>query len=241
MTSHIPLYRQVANSIKADIEVGNYSEGSQLPTETEFTHLFGVSRITVRKALDILERQEYCARLQGVGTFVTQKNILRVLERENLDTGLFSYSDSCRACGHEPGAVDAICHTIKAPLACQSFFGIDPSSDVLRVERVRTSDGVPVLIESNYFYGSRFTFLSSMDLDDLSLFNLLEDRTGQKPRLRETCSIQVVGATVEMAERLRLSIGEPLFSLSGYYINEQGEPLFYGEQFIVGSRYSFTV
>lgn len=237
----IPRYRQIANKIKADIEVGRYPENSRLPGELELCGTFDASRITVRRALDELSKQGYCVSLRGRGTFVRQRNILRVLQRDNLDTGLFSYSESCRACGHVPGATGVICRTIKAPLACQEFFGIDPASDVLRVERIRTSDGIPVLIEANCYHGAEFEFLAHMNLEDLSLFDLLEKRMGSKPILRESCSIAVVEATVEMANRLQIAPGEPLFSLCGRYFNEAGAPYFYGEQYIVGSRYSFTV
>lgn len=237
----LPRYQQIVNKLKADIEVGCYPTDSRLPGELELCRMFDASRITVRRALDELAKQGYSVSLQGRGTFVRQRNILRVLQRENLDTGLFSYSDACRACGHVPGATGTICRTIKAPFACQEFLGIDPSADVWRVERIRTSDDVPVLIEANYFYGSKFEFLAHVELEDLSLFGLLEKRLGSKPVLRDTCSIAVIEATVEMAERLQIMPGEPLFVLYGWYLTEDGDPYFYGEQYIVGSRYSFTV
>lgn len=237
----IPLYRHIANRLKADMEVGHYEEGDKLPSESELGFRFGVSRITVRRALNMLEEQGCVYRRQGVGTFAKQRNILRVLQRENLDTGLFSYSDSCRACGLEPNAVGAECKVIKAPLTCQLFFGIGPACDVMRVERVRTADDVPILIEANYFRSCQFDSLKAINLEGLSIFDVLKERFELVPRLRETCSIEVVEASKEMAGKLEIGVGEPLFVLAGYYLSQHGEPLFYGEQFIVGSRYAFTV
>lgn len=130
---------------------------------------------------------------------------------------------------------------VKAPVSCQRLFHIGPSDEVLCVARVRTADGVPMLVERNYFLGHEYDFLESIDLTDCSLFALIKDRCDKVPELHEACTLEILGATAEMAPWLDVLVGEPLFKLAGDYFDSDGEPMFFGEQFIVGSRYLFTV
>ncbi len=64
------LYRQIYHALKADIASGHYPPGAQLPTETELMHRFGVSRVTVRHALALLQREGLVVRIPAKGTFV---------------------------------------------------------------------------------------------------------------------------------------------------------------------------
>jgi GntR family transcriptional regulator len=72
--TRLPRYYQVYLTIRDWIFNGNYSRGAQLPTETELCDTFGVSRITVRKAVDLLADDKLISREQGRGTFVTGQN-----------------------------------------------------------------------------------------------------------------------------------------------------------------------
>lgn len=240
-STFVPLYQRVVSDLKADIDTGFYEMGDKIPTEPQLCERFGVSRITIRRALDELVKAGYLIRRQGRGAFVTKPNVLRIIQRENIDTSMFSYSEACSACGYEPGAHCIMCRPVKAPITCQNIFNLCPSDDVLRVERVRTADGVPILVEINWFQLDSMGFLRDESLEDVSLFELIERRTGQIPMLHEPCTLEIVNASIEMAGELEVSAGEPLFCLAGRYFDGDGAPLFYGEQYIVGSRYSFTV
>ncbi|MDW8105243.1 MAG: GntR family transcriptional regulator, partial [Armatimonadota bacterium] len=70
---HSPvLYKQIYQTLKAEITEGRYPSGSQLPTEVEIMHRFGVSRATVRHALELLRREGWVVRIPAKGTFVRQ-------------------------------------------------------------------------------------------------------------------------------------------------------------------------
>ena len=68
-----PLYLQVEASIRNDIREKKYLPGEQLPTEEELCKIYGVSKITIRKAFKLLAESGTVERLRGKGTFVTQK------------------------------------------------------------------------------------------------------------------------------------------------------------------------
>ena len=65
--AQIPLYQQMANEIKAQIASGELRQNEQLMTEMELSREFGVSRITVRKALELLVEEDILSKRQGVG------------------------------------------------------------------------------------------------------------------------------------------------------------------------------
>lgn len=66
-----PLYQQVFEVIKGKIETGRYPAHSQIPTESELSRMYGVGRITVRRAIEELVNEGYLTKRQGRGTFVT--------------------------------------------------------------------------------------------------------------------------------------------------------------------------
>lgn len=68
------LYRQIYQTLRAEIASGRYPPGSQLPTEAEMMHRFGVSRATVRHALELLCREGLLVRIPAKGTFVRHQD-----------------------------------------------------------------------------------------------------------------------------------------------------------------------
>ena len=79
-TISTPLFQQLAETLRAAIDAGEYPPGSRLPTENELCERYSVSRVTVRKALDELSQGEFLVRKPGKGTFVTEKKIQRKLD-----------------------------------------------------------------------------------------------------------------------------------------------------------------
>lgn len=84
--AQLPLYQQLANEIKAQIASGELRQNEQLMTEMELSRTFGVSRITVRKALELLVEEDILSKRQGVGAFVTGKKLVR---QHECDDGLY--------------------------------------------------------------------------------------------------------------------------------------------------------
>ena len=92
-----PLYLQLADELRKQIEEGKLKENEKILTEKELSETYNVSRITVRKALEILTDEDLLTRKQGVGTFVTGKKLVRNLNM------LMSFSQNCIQNGERPG------------------------------------------------------------------------------------------------------------------------------------------
>ena len=94
-----PLYKQLEDQLKEEIDTGKRKAGSRLPTENELSTTYNVSRVTVRKALAGLSELGYLDRKSGKGTFVAEKRIQR-----NISKGVTGFSEMCRTMGAVPGA-----------------------------------------------------------------------------------------------------------------------------------------
>lgn len=78
--AQLPLYKQLKEVIKTKINTGEYTENKRIPTEPEFIKNYGVSRITVRKAIEELVAEGYLIKKQGKGTFISGHKVLRKIE-----------------------------------------------------------------------------------------------------------------------------------------------------------------
>ena len=134
-TSATPLFQQLAEELRKALRAGEYPPGSQLPTEHQLCGRYGVSRVTVRKALEELSQRGEVVRRPGKGTFVADKKFQRDL------TSVLSFTEMCRRMGCAPGA-----RTVKIALeppdeeAAQEL-GLKKGEQMLVVERLRLADG----------------------------------------------------------------------------------------------------
>ena len=94
--SYSPLYKQLIRKLRNDIAAGVYPVHSRIPSEQELCDAYGVSRVTVRKALAVLTQEGLLKRHQGKGTFVGLPRIRKDLQDVN------SFHDACRMMGCEP-------------------------------------------------------------------------------------------------------------------------------------------
>lgn len=97
--SIVPLYVQIADLLKKDIENGVFKQTGRIPTEGALAEQYQVSRITVRKAVEELVGQGLVEKKQGKGTFVTSQRFSR-----HLDTGPLGFTEMCQSIGLVPSA-----------------------------------------------------------------------------------------------------------------------------------------
>lgn len=234
----VPLYRQVMDDIKSGIEHGDYPPGSQIPTEMELARDYGVGRVTVRRAIEELAVQGYLSKQQGRGTFVNAPKLKRKVHQSD---DVQSFSDACRANGMEPGARLVARNRLLAYGEAAKFFGLPEGADLICIERLRTADGVPVMLEHNTFPLRGFEFLETADLRDNSIFRVVCNATGRAPESSTSCTLEIERATADVADKLSVPVGEPLFYMDVRFVDGKGMPLILGHQRIVGSRYIFDI
>ena len=152
-----------------------------------------------------------------------------------------SFSDACRVNGMEPGARVISRKILPADSTEAQFFGVAVGTDLICVERVRTADGVPVMLENNIYVYEDNAYLSTAPLSNQSIFEFVRNRTGRTPAFTDPCTLEIACASPEVARLLAVPVGEPLFYMEAFFFDEQRRPFIIGRQRIVGSRYVFDI
>lgn len=135
-----PLYRRLENALKQALATARIKRGAVIPSERVLSETLGLSRVTVRKAIDGLVSDGFLDRRQGAKTVVSSR-----LEK-SLST-MTSFSEDMRSRGLSPGCV-WISREISRPSPAEMMaLGISGSEKVVRLNRLRTADGVPIAIE----------------------------------------------------------------------------------------------
>lgn len=236
--SATPLYQQVANDLHEAIVNDVYHVGARVPTETELSRLYDVSRITIRKAIEMLVEEGLLAKRQGKGTFVQESHrALMVLDDRR--TALNGFSASCRQNGLEPGSTLLRREVVDVPPAAREFFG--ENAQLIAIDRVCTADETPIMIDHCLFAREGHEFLETAELENASLFDLIRNATGQCPHRDSAQMLSIQLADEQAAHTLSVPVGEPLFSLEGLYRDQDGNPLYAGKQLIIASRYTFSM
>lgn len=228
-----PLYVQLIGRITKDIEKGIYRPGDKIMTEAEMVDHYGVSVITVRKAVGKLVEQGILIRRQGKGTFVSRPKFSRNMKK------LQSFSEMCHQMGVEPGAKMIENRLMEADDDTARRLGVEYGSKVIFIKRLRFADSVPVVIEKNYF-PLKFAFLLDARFDDNSLFDYLKEKSGLQVAASEKM-IELCRAASMDAEHLRMKKGDPLLLVKSTAFDNNGEVFYAGEQIINGDSFSLYV
>jgi GntR family transcriptional regulator len=227
----LPLYKKLAEDIKNQISEGVLKENDKLPTELEFSKKYSVSRITVRKAMELLADDGYITKHQGIGTFVAAKKLNRINDKS------MGFTDVCESEGKVASAELISLEWTTASVAISQHLCIEEGARVLRISRIRKCDGIPVMIEDNYF-SSKYSYLTEQDLSK-SIYAILRNN-GDIPQ-HGTKTVEVGYATANEAELLNVREGSVLLLLRGKATNAAGEVIHYCKQSVNPDRYKLTI
>lgn len=233
--SGIPLYRQVADTLRAEIEA-HTSAGAAIASEAELERRFGVSRITVRRAVDELVHQGLLVRRQGSGTFVVRPKV-----SEELGV-LHGWTDGMRAQGLEPRTVDAEMLQVVPPAWVADALGLAEAMPrtVLRIQRLRYADGEPLCLMVDYLRLEYVPGLAEQGLHGESLYETLETRYGlELARAEDTVTAR--GASVLEARLLGVAPGEPVLFVTRVTYLSGGEPVGAATVVSRADRYEYRV
>lgn len=244
--SSVPLYAQMRDVLRRQIEEGRFRPGERIPSEEKLNGMFGVSRITIRRALKELVDAGYLTKRSGKGTYVNERlpgtaAPSKVAAKFSQNNDVQSFTEACEANGQVAGARLISCRVVAGLDAERAFFGFGAEGRLLCVERVRTADGVPIMVEENYFPYPAYKFLETADFANTSLFDAIRTGGHGEPELTEPCALDIELAGASLAPVLEVEVGEPLFCLFGRYYDQSGQAMYLGKQHIVGSRYTFRI
>ncbi|GGB39213.1 UTRA domain-containing protein [Virgibacillus dakarensis] len=231
--SQIPLYHQLKQIIIEDIESGKYETGEQLPTEMELCKKYGVSRITVRRAVSDLVDEKILYRKQGKGTFVSESKI----KRELISIG--SFSDITTQSGKEP-STQILENKIKKPNGelC-SLFKIMPEDNVLELKRLLSINGKPFIIETSYYPISRFPKLETYIGSNVSTYKILRDYYDVEINKAEK-TLDVTLSDVEQSAIFECDLNSVMYLLRKTAYDTNNEVVHVSNSLILGSKVTFT-
>ncbi len=227
-SGNTPLYLQLESSLRDALAHGRFRPGEALPAEREFARDLGVSRITLRRALERLETLGLVVRRHGSGTFVAQRV-------EQSLTGLTSFTEDLRARGRLPGVHWTERRLVTASAEEALALGLGPQAQVARLERVRLADGEPLALERAVLSAQHLP--DPQDVTD-SLYSHLQ-RRGLRPE-RAVQRLRAAAAAPREAELLSIAPGAPVLSIERLSFLPGGAVLEFTRSHYRGDRYDFV-
>ncbi len=230
MRETVPVYLKLKDDINNKIHNGTYKKDTRLPSENALCKEWGISRMTVRRALDELTREGVLYRTRGSGTFVAANRF------SQCDVMNFSEMVKMR------GAVPAT-EVLEKTFVCDEDIALSlhlPKSSVFyKVARLRKADGIPVAVETVFL---PLQFCDSPDRLDLtqSLYHGLKDLYGWTVS-RQDLAITAQMPTKEEKEILSIGKGESILRTEGVSLDGEGRALFYEKCVYSGSSYVLHV
>ncbi|HEY8542113.1 MAG TPA: GntR family transcriptional regulator, partial [Pseudothermotoga sp.] len=197
--------------------------GSVIPGEKDLCDAFQVSRSVIRQALSDLTNKGIIKRYRGIGTVVVQPKI-----DERLVSKLTGFYADMVSQGIKPKTKVLQKEIVKADEVLAQYLSIKPNDRVIKIHRLRYIEEEPILLVTTFLPFSLFPKLLDEDLEDQSLYGVLENKYGIKLLWGER-TIEAISADSQDAKLLGISKGDPLLFLRSITYAEQDIPVEYYE------------
>lgn len=215
------------------IDAQDYHEHEKLPSEREFCDIYDLSRITVRQALQELEREGYIYKLHGKGTFVAPKSYNQNLVK------LYSFTEEMKAKGKNPTTNVISFKEIAIDERLANKMGLEPFAEVFQVVRLRLADGEPLMYETTYLPKKIFPHLTEEDLVKRPMYDIFrEDYQIGVTKATEQFSATIVRE--DEATHLRMIVKQPAMLIKRYAYH-QDELIEYTISVARGDKFDYTV
>lgn len=221
----LPKYQAVHDEVLNRLEAGMYTVGTRLPTEDALAKAFEVSRVTVRKALDMLVQSGYVTARQGSGYVVSTLS-------PPSSTCLVSFTDQVISEGRMPGAkllgIEAPARDVPSEVAAL-FDG-----EVTLIRRLRTVDGAPVMLVRTWVPSNLVPDISATDLPETGQNQSILRILGRRFKMQWTRACEVISSVVadaEVAKLLAVAPNAPILSQACTAFDDQQRPVFFDQVF----------
>ena len=227
----MPLYHQVASRIEESIRNGAMPPGARLENEIALGERLGLSRPTIRRAIQDLVDKGLLVRRRGIGTQVVHGPVTRKVELTSL------YDDLTQG-SQQPTTKLLDRSDVPATQAVAEALGVEVGTTVVHVLRVRFAENVPMAVLENYL-PPEFADITDEDLRAHGLYQLLRSR-GVTMRVAKQ-RIGARAATDDEAGLLEIEDGDPVLTMSRTAYDASGRAVEYGLHCYRPDRYSFEV
>ncbi|HTO60042.1 MAG TPA: GntR family transcriptional regulator [Bradyrhizobium sp.] len=215
---NIPLHHQVFLVLQDGIAERRYAPGEALPSEEDLAKLFGVSRVTVRAALETLNTLGLIERRQGAGTFVRELS-----GPEPWSVPIMDLAARSRMIVRTTRAHVVEFGFVTAPRHIRSHFNAQPNDLFQRAVRIRYMKDQPIMQVTTYIPEDIGRQFGPKDMEGASLYAIL-----QRFGITFASGEQVVTAAAAdpvAADRLNVAIGAPLLKVMRVHFDARGRPI----------------
>ncbi len=171
--SPIPLYKQLYRQFRQAIDEGELPVGEKLPSERKVAADYGISRITARKAYDILRQEGYVRAFQGKGAFVAQS-----LTHAYNHTPVRGFSEVILTMGMTPSSKVLSCDVVPVNSEIAHHLNVGNLDQAIKIRRLRLANGVPMALESTYLSYPLCAPILKVNLEKSSLYRTLREVAG---------------------------------------------------------------
>ncbi len=231
--SPIPLYYQLAEQFSEQIRAGELQPGQQIPSERELSERHGISRMTVRQAIVYLVREGSLVTYHGLGTFVAEPKLT------NQASHLLGFTETIMRRGGTVTSQVLEQVVIQAPFRIVAGLNLRADDRVVKIMRLRLSEGIPLLLETSYLPYMLCPGLEEVELASHSLYAVLSERYGM---LLEHAA-QTLEATIANSFEANLfgvESGAPMVLLEGVATGRENMPIEYFKAIYRADRFKFA-
>lgn len=230
-TSPLPLYYQLKESILKAVKNKEFDTGERLPSERELAEYHNISRMTVKKAVDILVDNGYLIRKQGSGTFVTDYqesysispllSFTKEMEKKELNytTKILNFTE------------------IKDQKIAKKM-KLKPQANIFELERLRLIENKPFLLENTYLAADNFLNLKRDELENNSLFRIIKNKYNIKLSNAEA-EVEAVIFDSSIAGKMQVKEGMLGLYFEQFSRNENKEIIEYTSAYYRNDNYKF--
>lgn len=221
-------YRKLSDLLRRS----SFPPGSRLPGERELAARVGVSRSTLRKALDLLEDKGLLDRSPKRGWFVPPHVV------GEPPSTLQSFSEMARERGLVPGAKVLSARERPATFEEAARLRVAPAASVLELSRLRTLDGVPVCVDVSVVVLAKVPLLASAEMADRSLYEAIEELSAVRIE-RSSYTVRADACDQYLGDLLRLPPGAPILVGEELTYLTDGSPILAGIMSYRADAYRF--
>jgi GntR family transcriptional regulator len=226
-----PLYRHIEQELLRQIRREELRPGEKLPSESEISRRFNVSRITARRAIHNLVQQGLVYSHQGKGSFVAHSRIRDL-------SGFRSFSEDIRARGLTPTSRLLRLQRIQPAAKIRSELNLAAGEPAYRVERVRLVNGMPVAYEDAYLPATLCPGLEHYDLANQALFDVLRHEFNLQPTWADA-ELEAAVADESLAAQLAIQPGEAVLIALRHTYTETMDVIEYVRSIYTGKQFTF--
>ncbi len=232
--SSVPVHVQLEKILKEILEDGKYKPGDRFFSENEIAREYNVSRMTVRRVMDDLQREGLITRVLGKGTFVAQRRFMEKL------TELVGFTQDMIRKGLVPSTRVLEKKVMYPPPKIKELLRLEKGEEVLFLKRIRYASGEPIALQNAYIPLKFFPGIETVDLEKESLYATFK-KFGRPPLWANQNMEATVARDNRQTELLGITPGSAIMVTERLTYDSEENPIEFTVTFYRGENYQFTV